>query len=148
MAMKNRVLALAVAGVLGGCAAGGGKPGVQADDLRSTSHFITEQLITDMDFPTLQRNLFQHRDACGTAPRFAMDKGETGRATLTETADIPESYENVVLADLIQYPESWRSPKRVQARVYSYYYNDDVQKRVDRMLDAVRRPGVCDAAAG
>lgn len=143
--VRNGLAVLAVAGLLGGCAAGGGRTGVQADKLRTSSHFVTEQVIADMDFPTLQRNLFQHRAACGTAPRFVMKPGETGYATLYETADIPESYENVVMADLTQWPDSLRSTKRVNVRVYSYHYNDDVQKRVDIMLDAVRRPGVCPA---
>jgi len=142
-AMKKIVLLLAVAGLLAGCASGTGRT-VKLDDLRSSSHFVTEQWMGDMDFPTLQRNLFQHRAACGSAPRFVMHERETSHASLIETADLPESYENVVVADLIQYPDSWRAPMRVAARVYSYYYNDDVQKRVDRMLGAVRSPGVCD----
>lgn len=137
-------IAAVVAGVLlAGCAAGGSGMGVQADQLRNSAHFVTETLISDMDFAGLQRNLFQHRAACGTAPRFVMKPNETGFATLIETAELPESYENVVIADLTQFPDSLRSPKRVMIRVYSYYYNDDVQQRVDRMLDAVRRPGVC-----
>jgi len=148
VAIKRILLVLALGAAMAGCAAGSGKRGVQESDLRSSSHFITEQLIGDMDFPTLQRNLFQHRSACGSAPRFVMDKGETSLASLIETAEIPQDYENVVLADLIQYPDSWRASKRVAVRVYSYYYNDDVQQRVDRMLDAVRRPGVCAPAGG
>ena len=52
----------------------------------------------------------------------------------------------MIMADLTQYPASWRSPERVTVRVYSYYFNDDVQKRVDRMLGAVLNPGGCDPA--
>lgn len=145
-AITRVALGLAAAGLLAGCAAGG-RTGVQPDDLRKSVHFVTELLISEMDFPTLQRNLFHHRAACGNAPRFVMHKGETGYASLIETVDIPDSYENVVLADLVQYPASWRSPMRVAVRVYSYYYNDDVQQRVDRMLNAVRSPGVCEPAS-
>lgn len=137
------VFGLAVCGFLAGCAASGARKGVQPDDLRKSTHFVTEVLIGEMNFPMLQRNLFQHRAACGSAPRFVMHEGETSYASLIETPEIPKSYENVVLADLTQYPDSFRSPMRVAVRVYSYYYNDDVQKRVDRMLDAVRRPGIC-----
>ncbi len=140
------IMAVAVvAALLAGCATGGAGQGVQADQVRTSAHFVTEKVIGELDFATLQRNLFQHRAACGTAPRFVMKPNETGLATLLETPDIPQSYENVVLADLIQFPDSIRSPKRVMFRVYSYYYNDDVQQRIDRMFDAVRRPGVCPA---
>ena len=144
MALKNILLALAVVGVLAGCAAAQ-RTGVQPQDLRKSTYFVTESTIAEMDFPSLQRNLFQHRAACGSAPRFVMHEGETGYASLIETAEIPDSYENVVMADLIQFPPSVRSPMRVIVRVYSYYYNDDVQQRVDRMLSAVRSPGVCGA---
>ncbi|MDR4125989.1 hypothetical protein [Yanghanlia caeni] len=139
--------ALMAAAVLAGCAAGSGKGGIQPDDLRNSTYFITEFMLSDMDFPGLQRNLYQHRAACGTAPRFVMQERETSLATLIETSDIPQSYENVIIADLIQYPESWRASNRVAVRVYSYYYNDDVQQRLDRMLDAVRRPGTCEPVA-
>lgn len=134
---------LAIGVVVTACAAPDGPRNVQPEDLRKSTHFITERLFSDLDFPTLQRNLFKHRDACGSAPRFVMHEMETGYASLIETAEIPESYENVVMMDLIQYPESWRSPKRVALRAYSYYYNDDVQRRVDRMLAVVQQPGVC-----
>jgi len=147
VAMKKTVLVLAVGALLAGCAAGGsGTRDIRENDLRKSTHFINDLMLSDMDFPTLQRNLFRHRDACGSAPRFIMDKGETSRGSLIDAAEIPESYENVVLADLIQYPESWRAAKKVAVRVYSYYYNDAVQKRVDWMLGAVRQPGVCTPA--
>lgn len=145
MALKNILLVLVLGSALAGCA-GAGRTGVQPQDLRKSAHFVTEAIIGEMDFPTLQRNLFQHRAACGTAPRFVMHEGETSYASLIETPEIPESYEDVVLADLIQYPDSIRSPMRVAVRVYSYYYNDDIQKRMDRMLGAVRSPEVCDPA--
>lgn len=143
MAMKKTFLTLAFAGMLGGCAASGDRAGVQIQDLQKPSNLIAEQLIADMDFPALQRNLFKHRAECGSAPRFAMDKGETGHASLIETAELPDSYENVVVADLTQYPESWRSSARVAVSVYSYYNNAEVRQRAERMLDAVRRPGNC-----
>lgn len=142
MGLKNCVLALVAGSVLAGCAAPR-TSGVQPEDLRNSVNFVTETLIGDIDFPALQRNLFQHRAACGWAPRFVMKERQTGYANLFETDEIPESFENTILVDLVQYPESWRSPKRVEIRVYSYYYNDDVQKRVDRILSAVRQPGVC-----
>lgn len=142
MVLKNVVFAVVVIGLLAGCATTE-RRGIQPQDLRQSQHFVTEALIGELDFPSLQRRLFQHRAACGSAPLFIMHEGETGYASLIETSEAPDSYENVVLADLIQYPESVRSPMRVAVRVYSYYYNDDVQKRVDRMLGAVRNPGVC-----
>jgi hypothetical protein len=145
IAMKKLLLAGAVVGLLAGCATGTQRSGVQPDDLRNSSYFITDMMLSDMDFPTLQRNLFKHRAACGNAPRFVMHERETSYASLIETAEIPESYENVVIADLIQYPDSMRSPMRVSVTAYSYYYNDDVQQRLDRMLDAARSPGVCEA---
>lgn len=145
MALKNTLLMLALGGVLAGCAASEGRTGVQAQDLRKSTYLIMETTMGDIDFPTLQRNLFQHRAACGSAPRFVMDEGETGYASLVEAAEIPESYENVVMFDLIQYPASWRSPVRVGVRAYSYYSNSDVKARVQRMLGAIRNPGVCDA---
>lgn len=143
MVLKNFLLAVAVGGLLTACATGE-KKGVQLQDLRDSERFVTEQIIGELDFPGLQRNLFQHRELCGSAPRFVMHPGQTSYASLIETAEIPESYENVVVADLIQYPESIRSPMRVAVRVYSYYYNDAVQQRVDRMIGAVRNPGVCE----
>ena len=144
----NRIFpALAVAAVLAGCAAGTGKPGVQPEDLRNSAYYITDLMFTDLDFPTLQRNLYQHRAACGSAPRFVMHEGETSLATLIETSEIPESYEQVVIADMVQYPESLRSAKKILVQAYSYYHSSDVQQRLDRMLDAVRRPGNCGAAA-
>lgn len=143
MVLKNVFLAVAVSGLLAACATTE-RRGVQPEDLRKPRYFVTETLIGEMDFPSLQRNLFQHRAACGSAPRFVMHEGETGYASLFETAEVPESYENAVLADLTQYPESIRSPMRVEVRVYSYYNNDDVRKRIDRMIGAVRNPGVCE----
>lgn len=147
MALRNTLFVLALTGVLAGCA-GPDRAGVQPQDLRKPMHFVTEMTIGEMDFPSLQRNLFLHRDACGSAPRFVMHEGQTGYASLIETPEIPDSYEDVVLADLVQYPESIRSPMRVIVRVYSYYYNSAVQERVDRMLGAVRNPGVCEPAGG
>ena len=132
--------------VLAGCA--GGSQGVQPKALRNSTHFVTERVLGDMDFPTLQSNLFKHRAACGSAPRFVMHEGETSVASLVETPEVPDSYEDVVLMDLVQYPESYRSSNRVAIRVYSYYYNEDVQRRVDAMLAAVQTPGVCTQAAG
>ena len=143
MAMKKILSGLALVVALAGCATNVERTGVQPHDLRKPTHFVTEVVIPEMNFPTLQRNLFQHRAACGSAPRFVMHEGETGYASLIETADMPESYENVVMFDLVQYPESIRSTMRVVVRAYSYYYNDDVQQRVDRMLGVVRNPGVC-----
>lgn len=147
IAVKNIALACVVAGVLAGCATTTQHAGVQPGDLRNSTYFVKDLMLSDMDFPTLQRNLFQHRAECGSAPRFVMHEGETSHASLIESSEIPDSYENVVIADLIQYPESWRAPMRVAVEVYSYYNNADVQQRVERMLDAVRRPGVCEPEA-
>lgn len=144
MAMKNILLALALGGVLAGCASNAQRGGVQAQDLRKSTQLRMERIFADMDFPKLQRNLFQHRAACGSAPRFVMHQGETSYASLIETADLPDSYENVVLADLTQYPESLRATERVAFRFYSYYYNNDIQQRIDRMLSAVLNPGSCE----
>ena len=142
MFLKNVLAALAVGGALVGCAASGDRM-VRADDLRNENYLVTDTVISDLDFPSLQRNLFQHRAACGSAPRFVMHEGQTAYASLIEPADTPESYENVVIADLIQYPESWRAPVRVAISFYSYYINDDIKQRVDAMLNAVRQPGNC-----
>ncbi|NLC37443.1 MAG: hypothetical protein GX772_13585 [Alcaligenaceae bacterium] len=143
MFLKNILAALVLGGVLAGCASTGNRS-VQADDLRKEeTYLITDTVISELDFPALQRNLFQHRAACGSAPRFVMHEGETAYASLFETADTPESYEDVVIADLIQYPDSWRAPMRVAISFYSYYNNSDVQQRVAAMLGAVRSPGVC-----
>jgi len=144
VALKKIMAVLAVASVLAGCATGAAHKGVQPEDLRKSRYFVAEQLIADLNFPLLQRRLFEHRAACGSAPRFIMHEGQTSYASLIDTAEIPESYENVVMADLIQYPDSWRSPERVAVRVYSYYLNDDVRRRAERMLGAIRRPGVCE----
>lgn len=144
-AVVKLVIGAGVLSVVAGCA--GGPRSIQPDTLRSSTNFLTERSLSDMDFPGLQRNLYKHRAACGTAPRFVMEEGETSMATLIETQEIPESYENVVLMDLIQYPETFRAPKRIAVRIYSYYYNDDVQRRADAMLDAVLKPTVCQPAA-
>lgn len=142
----KKIGVLAAVGVLAGCAAGGSGAGVQLNDLRKSRYQVSEQVIGEMDFPTLQRHLFQHRAACGSAPRFIMHEGSTGYASLIETADVPESYENVVVADLIQYPDTLRAPMRVAMTVYSYYRNSDVEKRAENMVNAIRRPGVCPPA--
>jgi len=144
MGLAPRVL---VAGVLGGCAASPDNIGVQAKDLRTPDRFITERLYGELDFPTLQRGLFKHRAACGTAPRFIMHEGETSRASLIDADEIPSTYENVVLMDLVQYPANARAGNRVEVRAYSYYYNGDIQRRVEKMLDAIEHPGVCDPDA-
>lgn len=144
MAMKKFLAVIALGGVLAGCATNADRAGVQPQDLRKSTHFITETLISEMDFPMLQANLFRHRAACGSAPRFVMHEKETSYASLIETAELPESYEDVVMFDLIQYPESYRAGMRVAVRAYSYYYNDDIQKRVERMLGIMRNPGVCE----
>jgi len=144
MAFKQIASLLSLTGVLAGCAAGSGTAGVQPQDLRKPAYLVTEVLVGDMNFPILQNNLFQHRAACGSAPRFVMHERETSYASLIETAGLPASYENVVMLDLIQYPESRRSPMRVVARAYSYYQNAEVRRRVERMLAAVRTPGVCE----
>ena len=136
-----------MAGVLTGCATSSDNMGVQAKDLRNSTRFITERLYGDLNFPTLQRGLFQHRAACGSAPRFVMHEGETSRASLIDSEQIPTSYENVVLMDLVQYPANFRGGERVEVQVYSYYYNDAVQQRIDEMLNAIERPGVCDPKA-
>ena len=140
------LLVLGGLALMAGCA--GGSQGIQPKNLRNSTNFVTERVLGDMDFPTLQSNLFKHRAACGSAPRFVMHEGETSVASLIETPEVPDSYENVVLMDLVQYPESYRSSERVAIRVYSYYYNDDVQRRVDAMLAAIQTPGVCTQPAG
>ena len=88
MALKNILLILACSAALAGCAASGSRVGVQPQDLRKSVHFVTERVIGEMDFPMLQRHLFTHRDACGSAPRFVMHEGQTGYASLIETAEI------------------------------------------------------------
>ena len=145
MAVKNILFGFVLAGALAGCATQVERAGVQPQDLRQSGQLITETLIGGLDFPMLQSNLFQHRAACGSAPRFVMHEGETSYASLIEVEALPESYENVIVIDLIQYPDSIRSPMRVAASAYSYYNNPDVQRRVDNMLAAVRTPGVCAA---
>lgn len=144
MAFKQIASLLALTAVLAGCAAGPGTAGVQPQNLRKPAYLITEVVVGGMDFPMLQSNLFQHRAACGSAPRFVMHERETSYASLIETAELPASYENVVMLDLTQYPESMRSPMRIVVHAYSYYQNVEVRRRVERMLAAVRTPGVCE----
>lgn len=140
--MKKMALMLAVA-VVAGCAAP--SQGLRLTDLRSPTYFRGERTIS-MNFPKIQRALFKHQAACGTAPQFAMDPRQTNYATITDRPDGAQGYEQAVIVDLTQYQPNLMSEERARANIYSYYADNETKRRIEHVFAAIAHPEVCPGA--
>lgn len=134
--------ALMIAVVLSGCAAG--SVGLDRDALRKPDHLRTERNLP-MTFPEIQMSLFKHEAACGSAPVFKMNEGQTSYATVVEpdSADLP--WNQIVLFDLMWLQPTWRYDTRTRVSVYSFYSDSDIKRRIDVMFNAILKPEECDA---
>lgn len=137
--MKTSVLLFAAA-VLAGCAST--PEGLRMVDLREPAYFRGEHSIP-LTFPRIQAALFKHEAACGSAPTFAMDPGQTSYATITDKPDGETSYENAVVADLTQYQPSMMEEARARAKVYSYYSDSATKERIEQLFQAIAHPEIC-----
>ena len=146
---KNKVIWL-VCALLAGCAQ---QPdaGRWLQDLRSETYFRAERVLP-MTFPQIQMALFKHEAACGSAPEFALEPGQTGYATLVLRPDGVQDDKRVILADLMYYRASdlggWMAKDgdreyRTRAKVYSFYTDSQLDARIDQMFNAVTHPGAC-----
>lgn len=139
--MKKITMLMALL-VLAGCA--GSSAGLREVDLRDESFFRTERTIP-LTFPKIQMALFKHENACGSAPRFAMDRFQTGYATLIDKPADAENFEHAVLADLTQYQGSMMEEARTKAKVYTYFSGSASEERIDQLFNAILHPEVCPA---
>lgn len=138
--MKKLAL-VAVLATLAGCASG---PNAGLSETRLlTAAYHRQDRIVPTTFPQLQMALFKQERVCGSAPVFRMDPGQTSYGTLTDMPEPSSTYENAVVAELIQVRETYFSPERVKAEIYSYRNDAATRDRIDRLFDAVEYPGVC-----
>jgi hypothetical protein len=130
--------------LLAGCASG--PQGLRQSDLRSPTHFRGEYVIP-VSFPQLQMALFKHERACGSAPKFSLDKDQTSYATMVDMPESSPTYEHAVLIDFVQYKPNYLAENRVKAKAYSYYSDRATLDRIDWAIKAITQPGVCQGAA-
>lgn len=130
---------------LAGCA-GGAQQGLRETDLRSDLYYRGDYTISSMDFPRLQRALFKHQAACGSAPVFAVDKDQTGYATLWLYGDDTRNLRNAIMVDLTALKTTFMAEERVKAKVYSYYNTSKEEQRTRSIWRAIESPGQCDVA--
>jgi len=130
--------------LLAGCASG--PQGLRQSDLRNPSYFRGEYVIP-VSFPQLQMALFQHERACGSAPKFSLDKNQTSYATMVAMPEPSPTYEHAVLIDFVQYKPNYLAENRVKAKAYSYYSDRATLDRIDWAIKPITQPGVCQGAA-
>lgn len=137
--MKKTGIVLALA-LLAGCA--GNQAGLRETDLRDPELMRGEKFI-NLNLPRIQGALFKHQAACGNAPTFKMDPGHTSYATIIYRPDGTESLDQAVMLDLIQHKENFLHDERVKALVYTYYFNPQVEERIDYVLRIFSHPELC-----
>ncbi|MDS1142065.1 hypothetical protein RE432_16640 [Pusillimonas sp. SM2304] len=151
--MMKKWMALLALAVLAGCAKNA--DGLGAADLRSEAYFRGERVIP-LTFAQIQMALFKHEAACGSAPRFAMNPGQTAYATLTDAPAGSDDYRQTIVADLMYYRASdlgsWLTKDeerdwRTRATVYSYYAGAQVDARIEQIFSAIAHPGECSGAS-
>ncbi|NYT59050.1 hypothetical protein H0A65_08965 [Alcaligenaceae bacterium] len=146
--MKKGMALLALL-VLAGCAKNTDMTRLM--DLRSKAHF-RDQRVLHLTFPQIQMALFKHEAACGSAPEFALEPGQTAYARLTDTPLEGSDYKQIVYAELVLYQGSdvetildktaerdWRT----RATTYSYYAGGAVDERIAKMFNAITHPQDC-----
>lgn len=137
--MKKWALMLGLA-VLAGCAAN--SSGLRMVDLRDPQYLRTERTIP-LSFAQIQRALFKHQAACGSAAEFSVDARKTGYATIVERPAGAVNFENAILVDLTQYQGTLMEESRVKTKVYTYYADSATEKRIDQVFNAIAHPEVC-----
>jgi len=133
-------LAFTAFALMAGCAST--PAGLRMSDLRDPVYFRGERILPG-NFPTLQMALFKHEQACGYAPKFALDKDQTSYATIIDMREPSSSYEHAVMIDLIQYKPNYLADDRVKAKAYSYYADAATLRRIDVVYQAMLNPEVC-----
>src|SRR3546814_8638922 len=93
--MKKGMALLALL-VLTGCA--NNTNGIRAKDLRSDVYFREERVLP-MTFPQIQMALFKHEAACGSAPKFALEPGQTAYAKLSDQPLGSNDRQQIIVAD-------------------------------------------------
>ncbi|NYT86643.1 hypothetical protein [Pollutimonas harenae] len=146
--MKNGVALLALL-TLAGCA--NNTNGIRAADLRSDAYFRTERVLP-MTFPQIQMALFKHEAACGSAPKFALEPGQTALARLSDEPLGSTDRREIIVADLMHFRSSdvggWMAPDedrnyRTRAKVYSYYAGSEIDTRIEQLFRAITHPQAC-----
>ncbi len=133
-------LTLTALALLAGCASS--SSGLRMTDLRESTYFRGERVLPG-NFPQLQMALFKHEQACGSAPKFTLDKNQTSYATVIDMPEPSSSYERAVMIDLIQYKPNYLSDDRVKAKAYSYYADTATLQRIEAVYQAMLNPQVC-----
>jgi hypothetical protein len=141
--MKKLAMLLALTAVAG-CASTA-PTGLRLGDLREPRFLRSEQSIP-LTYPKIQMALFKHKEACGSAPVFAMEPGKTAYATIVDRPSGATGYEHAILLELTRYEGTLLSEPRVEADVYAYYSNAETKKRIKQIFDAIAHPDVCPGA--
>src|SRR5690606_19603422 len=116
--------------------------------LRSDTYF-RDQRVLPMTLPQIQMALFKHQAACGSAPDFSLEPGQTAYARLTDTPLDSSDCKQIIYTELVHYRGSdvtsildkaaerdWRT----RATTYSFYAGGNVDARIERMFNAITRP--------
>jgi len=119
---------------------------MQPGDLRRQSLLQAEHVV-ELDFPQVQAALFKHEAACGSAPKFQLQRGETSYGWLIQKDSPDDNLNQAIVAELTLLEGSWRQGFRTRIDIYSYYQGSEVKARIRRLLVAVLRPGDCDPDA-
>lgn len=142
--MKTLLSVLALA-VLAGCATDVSNTTSSKwndKDLRNPLFFRGEQQL-QLTFPQIQMALIKHRRACGTAPVFTMNEGQTSYGRITQKNDPADDWDKTILIDLMALQANWRQEARTTTEVFSRYGGKEVDQRIKRIYAAINNPEVC-----
>ena len=133
---KRSALLLGAALVLAGCAARGPE-GLHLNDLLTSDYFRLQRNIPYDTFAPVQMALFKHQRACGGDITFTADPNHASYAIVTEKDFPGAGWDHTLVIRLVLLQD-----RPVKAAAYSYYAG--TERRIDRMFDAIIKPGVCE----
>lgn len=126
--------------ILAGCATP--STGPQIEHLTKPEHLRTESILP-MTFPEIQMALFKHDATCGSAPVFKMKESQTGYATVMEVDGADRPWNETIVFDLAWLQSTLRFETRTSVKVYSFYSDADVKRRIAAIYDAILKPEQC-----
>lgn len=146
--MKTFLSVLALA-VLAGCATDANNTPTSKwneSDVRKPLYFRGDKQL-QLTFPQIQMALIKHQRACGTAPVFTMEEGQTSYGRITQKNDPTDDWDKTILVDLTALQANWRQEARTTTEVFSRYGGKAVNQRIDQIYAAIANPEVCPGSA-
>ncbi len=129
------VFALASLAVLAACAS---TPGLTVNQLETDRYQVTERRRLPIDFPQVQKNLFQHAAACGQTYTFEMVPNESAFARVVYRPTPDAGWDRSVVLSL-----TLLHNRSINVKAYSYRAGQ--MDQVHEMLTAMMKPDACAA---